>query len=195
MEKRDEDDSGPDAVAGLLKLLGEGEGTPIPTSLLGRLRRTATTAARAGAGALVGRLSGLGGPQERLTEQLVLSLGELKGVAMKAGQVLSYVDASLPIEIRRQLEVLQTRSQPTPFAQIERILRGISVNEPTLSLRGCRTSCGGSSRDCSRRPSRTADRQSREFQNRMHWAPSWPRWRIRMLARCSSSEAVGGSSP
>ncbi|HUM13124.1 MAG TPA: AarF/ABC1/UbiB kinase family protein [Myxococcaceae bacterium] len=123
MEKQDEDGSGPDAVARLLRLLGEGDGTRIPTSLLGRLRRTATTAARAGAGALVGRLRGLGGPQEQVIEQLVLSLGELKGVAMKAGQVLSYVDASLPIEIRRQLEVLQTRSQPTPLAQIERILR------------------------------------------------------------------------
>jgi predicted unusual protein kinase regulating ubiquinone biosynthesis (AarF/ABC1/UbiB family) len=56
-------------------------------------------------------------------EATVRSLGELKGVAMKVGQTLSYVDDGLPDEARAVLAVLQTCSQPTPFVAIERIVR------------------------------------------------------------------------
>jgi hypothetical protein len=53
----------------------------------------------------------------------VLSLGELKGIAMKVGQVLSYIDDSLAAETRKLLAMLQTSSQPTAFARIEETLR------------------------------------------------------------------------
>jgi predicted unusual protein kinase regulating ubiquinone biosynthesis (AarF/ABC1/UbiB family) len=98
-------------------------GRRIPTSSLGRLQKTASAAARIGVGALAGRLRGeefnLASLSPEAVAKLVESLGELKGVAMKAGQILSYVDGSLSTEARRLLAVLQVMSQPTAFAQIE----------------------------------------------------------------------------
>jgi predicted unusual protein kinase regulating ubiquinone biosynthesis (AarF/ABC1/UbiB family) len=111
----------------LLERLRAGEGTPISTSSLGRLRRTATAGAKAGLGVLAGRLRGgelnLGSLSPEALAGLVESFGELKGVAMKAGQILSYVDGSLGPEARQLLAVLQVSSQPTPLAQIEQIIQ------------------------------------------------------------------------
>src|ERR1017187_9693678 len=92
-------------------------GKSIPTSALGRLQKTATAAARLGVGALASRLRGeefnfASLSPEALT-RLIETMGELKGVAMKAGQILSYVDGSLPPEARRLLSVLQVMSQRT----------------------------------------------------------------------------------
>ena len=50
-------------------------------------------------------------------------MGELKGIAMKMGQILSYMDTTLPAEARELLSILQAHSQPTPFPTIESILR------------------------------------------------------------------------
>jgi predicted unusual protein kinase regulating ubiquinone biosynthesis (AarF/ABC1/UbiB family) len=111
----------------LLALLRDAEDTPIPTSSLGRLRRTMGAGARAGLGALAGRLRGgelnLGSLSPEAMAKLVRSFGELKGVAMKAGQIFSYVDGSLAPEARQLLAVLQAHSQPTPFGQIEQTIR------------------------------------------------------------------------
>jgi len=112
-----------ESVRRLLERLSAQTETPIPTSALGRLRRTASTALRAGTGMVAGRLLGSSGVEQQAIERVVLSLGELKGVAMKMGQILSYMDTSLPSEARRQLAVLQRRSQPTGFAWIEAALR------------------------------------------------------------------------
>lgn len=107
----------------LLTALSEGEGTPLPTSALGRMRRTATAAARAGTSHLLGRLRGRPEADAEALRRLVVSLGQLKGVAMKMGQILSYIDASTPPELRQLLAVLQKSSQPTPFAVVEQVLR------------------------------------------------------------------------
>ena len=101
-------------------------GKSISTSALGRLQKTATAAARLGVGALASRLRGeefnfASLSPETLT-RLIETMGELKGVAMKAGQILSYVDGSLPPEARRLLSVLQVMSQPTAFALIQRTI-------------------------------------------------------------------------
>lgn len=54
-------------------------------------------------------------------------LGQLKGVAMKLGQILSFAIDEVPVELREALEALQTTSPPRPFAEmapvIERALR------------------------------------------------------------------------
>jgi predicted unusual protein kinase regulating ubiquinone biosynthesis (AarF/ABC1/UbiB family) len=50
-------------------------------------------------------------------------MGELKGVAMKMGQILSYMDTAMPPEARTLLSALQTHSQPTPFSMVEATLR------------------------------------------------------------------------
>jgi predicted unusual protein kinase regulating ubiquinone biosynthesis (AarF/ABC1/UbiB family) len=111
----------------LLEHLRANEGAPIPTSALGRLRRTASAGVRVGIGALAGRMRGrelnLGSLSPEALAQLVESFGELKGIAMKVGQILSYVDGSLDPEARQLLAVLQLHSQPTPFAQVERTIR------------------------------------------------------------------------
>ena len=101
-------------------------GRALPTSSLGRLQKTASAAARIGIGALAGRLRGeefnIGSLPPEAVARLVETLGELKGVAMKAGQILSYVDGSLSPEARRLLAVLQVMSQPTAFTHIQRII-------------------------------------------------------------------------
>jgi predicted unusual protein kinase regulating ubiquinone biosynthesis (AarF/ABC1/UbiB family) len=106
-------------------LRAKGGGT-LPTSPLGRLQKTASAAARIGIGALAGRLRGeefnLGSLPPEAVSRLVETLGELKGVAMKAGQILSYVDGSLSPEARRLLAVLQVMSQPTAFTHIQRTI-------------------------------------------------------------------------
>jgi predicted unusual protein kinase regulating ubiquinone biosynthesis (AarF/ABC1/UbiB family) len=111
----------------LLERLRAEKGKPIPTSSLGRLGRTALAGARVGLGALAGRMQGrdlnLGSLSPEALVQLVESFGELKGIAMKVGQILSYVDGSLDPEARQFLAVLQFYSQPTPFAQIEQTIR------------------------------------------------------------------------
>jgi len=84
----------------------------LPTSALGRARRTAKAALGVG----LGRLTGKGDVET--FEELAAQLGELKGIAMKAGQILSYLDTELPEEAKRLLAVLQVSSQPTPFDEI-----------------------------------------------------------------------------
>jgi predicted unusual protein kinase regulating ubiquinone biosynthesis (AarF/ABC1/UbiB family) len=113
------DDDDQRLLDALLAALRENEGAAIPTSALGRLRRSAGAALRLGAG----RLLHGGALDHHTVAKLVLSLGELKGVAMKLGQILSYVGTDLPSPVRRQLAVLQRSSQPTTFAQIEATLR------------------------------------------------------------------------
>ncbi len=101
----------------------------LPVSTLARLRRTASTAFSGGR-LLVDRVVQRG-PDVRTMAAIVSPLAELKGVAMKMGQVLSYIDSSLPAETRTALSVLQTQAHPLPFARIrsvvERGLRNHSI--------------------------------------------------------------------
>jgi predicted unusual protein kinase regulating ubiquinone biosynthesis (AarF/ABC1/UbiB family) len=93
-------------------------GGALPTSAFGRLGRTASIAVRARR--LLGRLDGGAASDadvDRIGE-LVASLGALKGVAMKMGQILSYIDVAAPDELRQALSALQTHSPPMPLAQV-----------------------------------------------------------------------------
>jgi predicted unusual protein kinase regulating ubiquinone biosynthesis (AarF/ABC1/UbiB family) len=81
---------------------------------------------RSGAGiasVALGRIAGASDPELEAAARLVSRLGELKGVLMKAGQIFSYIDPSMPEELRAVLSVLQTNSQPAPYAAIESTLR------------------------------------------------------------------------
>jgi predicted unusual protein kinase regulating ubiquinone biosynthesis (AarF/ABC1/UbiB family) len=115
-----------DPLQHLLENLCAKGGKPIPTSSLMRLQKTAAAAARIGMGALASRLRGeelgIGSISPEAVARLVETLGELKGVAMKIGQILSYVDGSLSPEARRLLAVLQVMSQPTAFSEIQRTI-------------------------------------------------------------------------
>lgn len=94
----------------------------LPTGALGRLRRTAGAALRAGRLAL----RGPAGPSDEVDVEALMSLvgriGELKGITMKAAQILSYVDLELPEELRAALSVLQTHAQPMSFATVRRVV-------------------------------------------------------------------------
>lgn len=93
------------------------EPSTLKTSGLGRLARTASAGIGLGVRAALGRQS----PQDFLP--IVRSLGELKGLAMKLGQILSYVDDTLPPEARQLLSILQTHSPPSSFDTIAASVR------------------------------------------------------------------------
>jgi predicted unusual protein kinase regulating ubiquinone biosynthesis (AarF/ABC1/UbiB family) len=90
----------------------------VPTSRLGRLFRT---------GANVGAMASAVLSREDVdldgVMKFVRGLGELKGVGMKAGQLLSYIDPTLPAELRDALALLQTTSAASPWASVEATIR------------------------------------------------------------------------
>ncbi|WP_143177796.1 ABC1 kinase family protein [Cystobacter ferrugineus] len=105
-----------------------------------RLWKTGRGAAGLAFSALGGRLrgkgEGLGAADARAVAQLVSRLGELKGLAMKAGQILGYIDPTLPEELRGLLSVLQTASPASPFPQVEAELRTALGARADLLLAG-----------------------------------------------------------
>lgn len=102
----------------------------VSTSSLGRLVRLGTLMARTGSAVAGDRLRRLAGTEEELASllrakaagRLASGLGEMKGLAMKVGQMMSYADHSLPPEYRKLLALLQTQSQPTPIDQVRALL-------------------------------------------------------------------------
>src|SRR5215813_14032353 len=56
-------------------------------------------------------------------EALVERLGDLKGLPMKLGQIMSYLEIDLPEESRRLLAYLQRQSPEAPFAKVEETIR------------------------------------------------------------------------
>jgi predicted unusual protein kinase regulating ubiquinone biosynthesis (AarF/ABC1/UbiB family) len=56
-------------------------------------------------------------------EELVARLGDLKGLPMKLGQILSYLELDLPEDARRLLSHLQRQSPGAPFARIQETIR------------------------------------------------------------------------
>ena len=95
----------------------------LPASRFGRLWRFGRSAAGMAGAVLGGKKAE---PTERELEamaRLVSRLGELKGVAMKIGQIFSYIDPTMPEEMRAMLAVLQTSSQASPWPAIETTLR------------------------------------------------------------------------
>lgn len=94
----------------------------LPTSSLGRLRRTAGAALRSGRLVLGSRRHPDSDLDEQSMARVVATLAELKGIAMKAGQLMSYVDIALPEELADALSVLQTQAQPMPPARVRSII-------------------------------------------------------------------------
>lgn len=54
--------------------------------------------------------------------ELVEQLGKLKGLAMKVGQIASYVPGAFPPEAQKVLAELQSRSTPVRFEHLEEVL-------------------------------------------------------------------------
>ncbi len=92
----------------------------VPTSRLGRIWKTGRTAA--GLAATVLRRRDDARDLAAVT-RLVTQLGHLRGLAMKGGQILSYVDPSLPADLRASLSVLQRSAFASDPAAIEATIR------------------------------------------------------------------------
>lgn len=94
----------------------------IPHRMRDRLRKTGALA-RAVAGATARRLVTPKEDADRLLgEAMVGHLDEMKGMAMKVGQILSYLDGALPEQTQAQLRRLQVGSEPLPFSVIAQVI-------------------------------------------------------------------------
>ena len=98
-------------------------GDRLPTSALGRLGRTLLAGLRGGRFAWRARQGEHQPTDINALAAVVTSIGQLKGIAMKTGQLLSYLDLPLPPEMRSALAVLQTHSPPMPFERVADIVR------------------------------------------------------------------------
>ena len=104
---RGESERGPGRGLGrLARLLGGGAG----------LARKVFQASRRGADAE------LSARDLEKVEALVRQLGDLKGLPMKFGQIVSYLEVDMPEEMRGLLSLLQTQSPATPGAQVEQVM-------------------------------------------------------------------------
>ncbi len=103
------------------------------TSPIARMLRLGSLVGRVGASVAVEQLVSLvrSGPSRKLhqvanlvrnAERIVRELGQLKGAAMKLGQMLSLQDAMLPPEVTGVLRSLQQQAPPIPFAAVQRQL-------------------------------------------------------------------------
>jgi ABC1 atypical kinase-like domain len=91
----------------------------VSTSRVGRLFDTGRSALDLVTTMLGGRDGGVNvAAMERLTRRL----GELKGVGMKLGQILSFIDPSLPPETRALLSVLQRQAPTSEWAAVRQTL-------------------------------------------------------------------------
>lgn len=110
----------------------------VPTSALGRMWRAGRAAV--GIGGLLTR--GRRGDELDLAliSEQAARLGAMKGIAMKLGQMLSYVDASVPEALRARMAVLQSAAPATPASVVKATLTrvwgeglgGVTVDwEPT----------------------------------------------------------------
>lgn len=114
-------------LEGFLSELRGAEDSAVPQGGFRRTLRTARAALGTGlsvaSGRFRGRGHGMGAADLRTIRKLVTNLGELKGLAMKMGQIMSYVDVSLPPEMRDLMSLLQTQSQPTSFERVAATIR------------------------------------------------------------------------
>jgi predicted unusual protein kinase regulating ubiquinone biosynthesis (AarF/ABC1/UbiB family) len=97
------------------------------TSRFGRLQSLAGLATRTAGSAFGEAIKGIAGGKdvllqkvhEQTAQRLLETLGEMKGLPMKLGQMLSYMDGVIPIEhqhiYRNVLSRLQVKSQPMPW--------------------------------------------------------------------------------
>lgn len=116
-----------DVLADFIEQLTAETNRKVPTSGWGRMTRTARTALGTAVGAVKAHRRGaqglsLGAVDVATLQKLVTALGELKGVPMKVGQILSYIDPTMPPEARQLLSLLQTRSQPSPLVLIQQTI-------------------------------------------------------------------------
>jgi predicted unusual protein kinase regulating ubiquinone biosynthesis (AarF/ABC1/UbiB family) len=93
----------------------------VPTSGWRRLWRSGVNALGVGAQLARGRRGAA--IDVEAVAAIVRNLGELRGIAMKLGQMLSYVDPTVPDALRAAMALLQTSAPTTPLARVHDTLR------------------------------------------------------------------------
>jgi predicted unusual protein kinase regulating ubiquinone biosynthesis (AarF/ABC1/UbiB family) len=127
--------SKPNDAADKLRAALERQEGVMPSSRLARLWRTGRSAAGMARAVLGKRREDFDAHDVEALTALVARLGELKGITMKVGQILGYIDPSMREEVRAMLSVLQTSSQPSPFEAIEAsIASALGERAPELLL-------------------------------------------------------------
>ncbi len=108
--------------------------TGFRTGRVGRLANLGALAARLGGSAVgmvgkritAGRDQALEALHRRTAEQLFETMGQMKGLPMKVGQILSFMDGVVPPEYQRiygeLLSRLQINAQPLPWPQMQALL-------------------------------------------------------------------------
>ncbi len=94
----------------------------VPTASWRRLLGTGGVLARGGFATLRRVLRRGREPSVAELAALVGGLARLKGVSMKVGQMLSYIDLALPAALRDALAALQTHAPPMPTAEVRDII-------------------------------------------------------------------------
>ena len=94
-------------------------GGDVPTGALARVGRMASTSLRGGFAALA---QAVRAPSREAIDKIVVALGELKGVPMKLGQLLSYADPARAEDTQAALAALQTCSRPLQFPRVAQAL-------------------------------------------------------------------------
>ncbi|MDH5672627.1 MAG: AarF/ABC1/UbiB kinase family protein [Myxococcales bacterium] len=86
----------------------------------GWAQRVVSTGRVAGSAATLAarQLAGLGDREGVLGERMARELDQMKGVAMKVGQILSYLDGVLPDETHQALRALQCGAEPAAYEVI-----------------------------------------------------------------------------
>lgn len=90
----------------------------LPVSRLGRLFKTGRSAV-----GLANTIFRQGDPSPEVLANLASRLGELKGIAMKMGQIVSFIDPSMSPETRSMLSVLQTKAPASSWELVEVTVR------------------------------------------------------------------------
>lgn len=98
-----------------------GQEKALPVSKLGRLWKSGRSAAGLAA-TMLRRRDGM--VDVGSLEALTTRLGELKGVGMKMGQILSFIDPSMPPEMRRVLGVLQRSAPASEAGAVRQVVLG-----------------------------------------------------------------------
>ena len=112
---------------------------PVGTGRLGRAMKLSKLAISGGGRALFERakavLPGASDPNAWgtvLAGEMLETFSELRGISMKVGQMLSYLDDALPPEARQVLSVLQRDVAPMPWETVKNILETSYNQSPEL---------------------------------------------------------------
>ena len=109
-------DGAPDRLSDAVSDLRRDSG-PLKTGRVGRAFELSKLALKAGGRAVTSRIRGRsdGAEAAALATELLKTLGKMRGLALKVGQMMSYLDGVMPPEAQRTLALLQRDASPLPW--------------------------------------------------------------------------------